>query len=341
VTPPEIHTRVEIGTIGIPPSAEDLRPAPLPQTVVMNFAKVCNLWCTHCFYPAVALQREAEGRRDERYLAPSIFAKVVEEVAGWENKPVLRVVSDGEPLLNPNALDMIEGATKRGIPTVLTTNGIPLTAPVVERLLNMGIDGIDISIDAATAEAYGKVRGSRNGYNYYERVESQVKALIGAKAAHGASCHTKIIVNMIDQPAVHAEVDRFSRQWSEWGADVVLIRPFHSTSAQTIQEGVSAPSTDVARFPCKYPFTRLNVGFDGEGHSVVYYCSHDWEEKTVVGSLEGSETLKSIWNGKAMQEIQRRHLTNDFPADSFCGRCPDWYLGWGKSHHQLVKPQET
>jgi molybdenum cofactor biosynthesis enzyme MoaA len=332
---------VEIGTIGIPPSAEDLRPLPLPQTVVMNFAKVCNLWCAHCFYPAVARKREADGRREERYLSPSIFGKVVEEVAGWEARPVLRIVSDGEPLLNPDAMDMIEAAAGRGIPTVLTTNGIPLTAPVSERLLAMGIDGIDVSIDAATAESYGKVRGSRNGHNYYERVERQVKALIGRKAALGPECRTKVIVNMIDQPLVHREVELFSRQWSEWGADVVLIRPFHSTSAQTTQKGVSTPAADVSRFPCKYPFTRLNVGFDAEGHSVVYYCSHDWEEKTVVGDLGGAETLRSIWTGKAMEEIRRRHLGNDFPAGSFCGRCPDWYLGWGKSHHQLVKPRET
>ena len=115
---------------------------------------------------------------------------------------------------------------------------------------------------------------------------------------------------------------RSSRGWSDWGADAVLIRPFHSTSAQTAVEGAATASPDVARFPCKFPFTRLNVGFDEEGHPVVYYCSHDWTEQTVVGTLGRDGSLRDIWHGAAMNDVRQRHLTNTFPDGSLCAQCP-------------------
>ena len=52
-------TRIEVGVVGVPPRPEQLRPPPLPETVVMNFGKLCNLWCAHCFFPGVTLAREA------------------------------------------------------------------------------------------------------------------------------------------------------------------------------------------------------------------------------------------------------------------------------------------
>jgi molybdenum cofactor biosynthesis enzyme MoaA len=329
-------TRIEIGAVGIPPSEEDLRPAPLPQTIVMNFAKVCNLWCLHCFYPDMATKRERTKSREIVFLPPETFRRVADELAAWTNGVVLRIASDGEPLLHPEAFEMIAYAKSRGVATSLTTNGIPLSPENIAKLLDAGIDVIDISIDAATAESYAAVRPSRSGKNFYEQVEANVQNLIACRNRREGS-PTKVMVNLIHQPRVRSEVDLFIGKWSAKGADAVLIRPFHTTSTLTVREGTATHAEGIRRFPCKYPFTRLNVGFDPEGHPVVYYCSHDWEEKTVVGVLGVDGNLKTIWQGPRMEEIRRRHRENRYPPDSFCAPCPDWYLGWGKGHHQLVK----
>jgi len=333
---PNGSTRVEIGMIGRPPTEGELKEAPLPETVVMNFSRVCNLWCSHCFYPEMAKKREASRSRETVYLPPATLKRVADELAGWENGVVLRIASDGEPLLHPEGVAMIAYAKGREVTVSLTTNGIPLTTETVERLLDARIDVIDVSIDAATAESYGKVRPSRGGRNFFDAVEANVRGLIAARNRRDSS-PTKVMVNLIGQPDVRSEVDLFIRKWTEAKADAVLIRPFHTTSNLTQREGTATGAGGTARFPCKYPFTRLNVGFDAEGHPIVYYCSHDWEEKTVVGVLDKDGDLRTIWGGPRMAEIRGRHLRNDYPAGSFCGSCPDWYLGWGKSHHQLVK----
>lgn len=327
----QTHTRIEVGTVGRSPEAFELEVAGLPQTVVMNLTKICNLWCKHCYYPTLA----SKGPVKEKYLSFESLKLVIDEMCTWKNQAVLRVAADGEPLLNPRCLDMLAYSKEKGVTTALTTNGTLLKKHTIERLLEIGINVIDISVDAATPEGYQQVRPTRGGTNHYPEVEKNVRDLIAARNLLGEKSPTKVMVNLIDQPAIHHEVELFKKQWADWGADAVLIRPFHSTSSLTQKEGVVANTQGVKRFPCKYPFTRLNVGFDPAGHTVVYYCSHDWEEKTVVGHL-GEETLEEIWTGPALREIRRRHLENDFPVDSFCGTCPDWYLGWGKSHSELV-----
>ena len=129
---PNGPTRVEIGTIGRPPTEGELKEAPLPETVVMNFSRVCNLWCSHCFYPEMARKREASRSRETVYLPPDTLKRVADELAGWGNCVVLRIASDGEPLLHPEGVAMVAYAKSRRVTVSLTTNGIPLTAETVD-----------------------------------------------------------------------------------------------------------------------------------------------------------------------------------------------------------------
>jgi molybdenum cofactor biosynthesis enzyme MoaA len=333
-------SRVEIGIVGVGPAPEQLTTPELPETVVINFAKVCNLWCHHCLYQEVTLTREAAGKehKEELFLPPDTMRAVADELATWSTPAIIRIAADGEPLIHPHALPMIRHIKARGLTLSITTNGILLTERLIRDLLDSQIDVIDISIDAATAETFARVRPSRGTVNFYPVVERNVLALIAARNERGAA--TKVMVNLIDQPDAHEDVPLFIDQWTKRGADAVLIRPFHSTSAQTIQPGVITlrPRTDApTRFACKFPFTRMNVGFDHDGAPIVYYCSHDWTDKTIVGVLGRDGSLRDIWHGAAMEEIRRRHRENDYPAGSFCATCPDWYLGWGKSHSGLVE----
>lgn len=340
---PNTKTRVEIGTIGVAPRPEQLITPDVPQAIVINLSKVCNLWCHHCFYPDYARKREKRQAKGENtgpaFLTLNAFKLVADEMGKWNKttKSVLRVVADGEPLLNPKALDMLAYAKKVGVPVALTTNGIGLYEKNARQILEIGTEMVDISIDAATPETYAKVRRSRGGINMFPMVDKNVRELIRLKKEEYPNSSTKITVNMIDQPLAHADMPLFIRKWKEIGADVVLVRPFSSTSTLTPREGVATIQSRVKRFACRYPFTRLNVGFDEGGHTTVYYCSHDWEKKTVVGLLGTHGSLKDLWNGRRMKEIRRRHRENDFPKSSFCANCPDWYLGWGKFHQGLVE----
>src|SRR5574337_547326 len=104
-------TRIEVGIVGVPPPRGQLTPPALPETVLINLTKLCNLWCQHCYYPAVTEERErrqADGApRPPLFRPVEIFQAVADEMAAWNPPAVLRVLADGEPLLHPRAVEMI------------------------------------------------------------------------------------------------------------------------------------------------------------------------------------------------------------------------------------------
>ena len=64
----------------------------------------------------------------------------------------------GEPLLHPRFVDMVRLAHRRGLRTEMTTNALLLTPELARGLLEAGLDQLVVSIDGASAEAFGDVR---------------------------------------------------------------------------------------------------------------------------------------------------------------------------------------
>ena len=150
--------------IGVAPTPDQLRTLDVPETVVLNFAKVCNLWCQHCLFPSMARQREQHPEQQPTLFLPEdTLRAVVDEVRDWPRPPVLRIAADGEPLIHPAAVEMIRYAKARDLTVSLTTNGILLTDKLTAALLDCGIDVIDVSIDAATDNTVISHRPSANG----------------------------------------------------------------------------------------------------------------------------------------------------------------------------------
>ena len=130
----------------------------LPPMIILDITNVCNLKCVHC--PHAEIQARSDFR--PLHLSWDLFERVVDELADYRQPCLLRFVGDGEPLLHPRLLDMIERAKARTSCIVnLTTNGTLLSVPVIDQLLGSGIDLVDISIDALTKPVYETVRRGR------------------------------------------------------------------------------------------------------------------------------------------------------------------------------------
>jgi organic radical activating enzyme len=130
--------------------------------------------------------------KEELFLPPATMEAVADELATWSTPAVIRIAADGEPLIHPQALPMIRHIKTRGLTVSITTNGILLTERLIRDLLDSRIDVIDISIDAATADTFAKVRPSRGTVNFYPVVERNVLALIAARNERRAA--TKVMV---------------------------------------------------------------------------------------------------------------------------------------------------
>ena len=98
--------------------------AEFPPILIVAVTNVCDMACIHCAHPVI--------KRDPGYRAtfmkPEVHTRIVEETREFKDKLwMLRYAADGESLLNPHFLDMVDETKRAGIgPVDLTTNAMSL-----------------------------------------------------------------------------------------------------------------------------------------------------------------------------------------------------------------------
>ncbi len=126
-----------------------------PFLVVWNYTGACNLHCQHC-YQSAARPLPNELNLDEKLA-------IVDQLA--ENDVVALAFSGGEPLLAPDFFEVASYASRKNLYVNLATNGTLLTEETVDRLVEIGIKYIEISLDAATPGIHDNFRGAAGAWN--------------------------------------------------------------------------------------------------------------------------------------------------------------------------------
>lgn len=124
-------------------------PLSRPEKLMIEVTMKCNLSCSYCFRNSTNEYFGTMGKE--------LYDKIVNEAkearvkwfifSGW-----------GEPLTHPNILEFIKEAKEAGIKVVLNTNGT-LLKKFNKHLIDLGVDEVVVSVDAAEAEIHGRLRG--------------------------------------------------------------------------------------------------------------------------------------------------------------------------------------
>jgi 12,18-didecarboxysiroheme deacetylase len=125
--------------------SEDKKPV-----VVWNVGRRCNLRCRHCY--SGSADRAYEGE-----LGTAEGLALIDDLAGF-GVPVI-LFSGGEPLLRPDILQLIAHAGRRGLRSVLSTNGTLITPELSLRLKDLALSYVGISLDGLEP-THDRFRGS-------------------------------------------------------------------------------------------------------------------------------------------------------------------------------------
>jgi radical SAM protein with 4Fe4S-binding SPASM domain len=308
--------------------------AEFPPIIVLENTTVCNLRCVHCPHGQGYTDRP---EYEAVYMDWGVYTKVIDEISA-NQITVLRMASAGESLLHPQFIDQVAyAAAKKAGPINLTTNGVTLDNPAVEggkktgktnleRLLELNIDVIDVSLDAATREKHEAIRVRSN----YNRVWGNLHRLLYLREKMRAS--TKVMVSIIDQPDNHDEVEMFVKQWTPL-VDRVIVRGYLENLGLTPYKpgGVVDQVNGVKRWPCPQFWKRVTIAPTGD----VRFCVVDWLDKTKLGNVR-THTIKELWKSAEYDRLRRAHLEGRYgDAHSLCGPCTDWCgmrWNWGLEH---------
>jgi MoaA/NifB/PqqE/SkfB family radical SAM enzyme len=285
-----------------------------PSQIIVDLTEICNMKCVHCPHPAFALSEHYDARKLDRELHDKLVEEV--KVYGKGITQYLRYTSDGEPLIHPECLDMMAHAKlNSGVMIALTTNAKLMNDRTQQKILDAGVDVVDISIDAFNADTYSKIRVGGN----LEVTRKHVLGLLDKRTKSSSSL--KVVVSFIEQPNNKDEIPEFEKFWKENGADFVVVRRLHSAAGAKLDLAAllwDKVKTEV-RKPCVYPWERIVLQPSG----FLSFCPADWTKGSKVIDYR-TTTIRETWTGKFYQDLRDAHMSNNFKCHSFCGNCPDW-----------------
>ena len=122
----------------VDPTPVRRRSGPQRPVVIWNLTRRCNLKCRHCYAVAADHHFPGELTHDEAIA-------VLDDLAGYAI-PAL-ILSGGEPLSRPDALDLARRSKAHGLYTALSTNGTTIDSHVADDLASIGFDYVGISLD--------------------------------------------------------------------------------------------------------------------------------------------------------------------------------------------------
>jgi radical SAM protein with 4Fe4S-binding SPASM domain len=134
-----------------------------PYVISWNLTYRCNLACEHCYLDAGGFPEVTdESFADRSELDTDQCYKVIEEIAAFAPE-ALTILTGGEPLLRRDILKIIRFATQKELWVVVGTNGISITENLARILLEEGLRGMALSLDAldpATHDGFRRVKGA-------------------------------------------------------------------------------------------------------------------------------------------------------------------------------------
>jgi radical SAM protein with 4Fe4S-binding SPASM domain len=295
-----------------------------PMMCVLSFTYICNAKCPNCPYTNSEIRSDYKDRPFMREDTFKIIADQCGTYGAW-----VRISGGGEPMLHPQAVELIEYARKVGAKVGLITNGSRFTEEDSRRLLTANVDMIEFSVDAADEETYDLVRKGLKWTTLVTNVKRMVELRNQLKS------ETKIIASGVNQEGVDIEaVERF------WG---LIVDNFQKRKYLTWGINDPSKSADPAPYlppedqiPCPFIFERLNIDSRGK----VMVCGFDIAAVTDMGNVH-EKTIKEIWHGEGFEHYRRKHLTGRGTDIELCSNCPDWkYRSWKHNYWKIVDNAE-
>ncbi len=122
--------------------------------VVWNMTRTCNLTCIHCY-------SDSKDKLYEGELSTPEGKKMINDLAEYKVPTIL--FSGGEPLMHPDIYELAEYAISKGLRAVISTNGTLITDEVANRLKDIGLSYVGISIDG-TEEVNDNFRKKKGAF---------------------------------------------------------------------------------------------------------------------------------------------------------------------------------
>jgi len=323
---------------------------PLPRSLYLETTSRCNSRCETCILTF-------GGREPQKDLGWHEFRRVADRFPAID-RALLHGI--GEPLLNRDLARMIAHLKGRGATALFNSNAITLGRRQGRALVEAGLDELRVSLDAATAETYARVRGVDAFARVVDNLErfAALRRELGVTAPRVSLWFTALRENIEEIPglvplAVRAGATSIHLQRLVYNGlglavaeqslhgrlterEATLIRKTEDAARAAdlafSASGATAPEVSLAPTPhdrpwsaCRRPWTLVYVTVHG---NVLPCCIAPWitghYDGIVLGNLF-ARSLEEIWWGDRYLGF-RDAIQTDAPPEPCRGCGVRWSL---------------
>ncbi|MDP2303226.1 MAG: radical SAM protein [Ignavibacteria bacterium] len=276
-----------------------------PELLSLELSSICNLTCIHC--PSHNSEFAGVTRKHE-HINYDLFMSLMDEIDLY-GKRQIALHKDGEPLIHPRIVDILE-RVKKNVPheVYLSTNGLTLNRKLCDLILANRIDIVNFSIGAGSGEFYEKVRG-KGFHKLIKNVHDFLNMVSESK------WKPKVIVQIIELPEhqeMSKEIKAFKKYWKNFDVEIAVWKKL--TWGVFENDGT---------FPYRYPCYSLWNSFNINSNGLVTACCIDWKQELVIGNVY-NRRIKEIWSDETLKELRLRHINKEENEIDACRTCNYW-----------------
>ena len=285
-----------------------------PVTAQIEPTSCCNLKCDFCIREKIGVPIGTMNFNDFKIILDKLDCLFKIHLSG-----------QGEPFLNKDIFKMIEYANKRGILVNLNTNGTILNKEIIDRLCNVEVGEIAISIESTKPSEYEKLRRGAKFNDVMNNITELIYALNNKKKKTIVSFAITLLrdnineiysfINLAKKIGIKKLVvqtiqkkEDYIKNYKEKAKEQIISDTQEKINIKLREAKKIAEKNNVSFIfdeqespGCIWPWRAIYVTWNGY---ITPCCKILNYQKPIIGNLL-QDNLSKIWNGKYFQMFRR------------------------------------
>lgn len=289
-------------------------PLKMPFVIVLDPSNLCNHRCKFC--PTGDDKLIKTTKRWNGLFNFDLFKKIINDLKEFDTPlNVLRLYKEGEPLINKKFPEMVRYAKYSGhVKRVdVTSNGMLLNPELNIKLVESGLDRINISVNGVSDEQIQFYTNTKVDFDKYVqnirhlyRNKGNLEIFIKSIKENLSKEEQKKFYDIFGEISDRIFLENISPAWPEFEFNGIPMKFSCGNYGQEI----------INRTICPYIFYMMVINSDGK----VSFCIGDYKHILIAGDTK-KQSVKEIWNGNILNKARLEQLNGNIKNMIFCKNC--------------------
>jgi len=311
-----------------------------PYLVAIGDRYCCNYRCIFCEWFSPLVKKVRNEILSPNYLSMDVYRGLVRELSTLGTKIIL-IGNIEEPFMDTQLIEKIKYAKQYNLRCFIITNGSLINEENAEEIVNLKLDYLNVSINAATPEMYPTIHVTETEETF-ERIISMVSLIEKLKETKRTN-FPRTRLSMVVCNRNYRDIVKFVELCQEIGVKNTLIKRFITSSEEIAEELELTPEqeeetkkylveavksakkhdtnvdmewaewtgsqkTQVKKdVPCYYGWLFSVIEADG---NVYPCCFQDRSPSCAIGNIR-KDDFSTLWFSKKYQDFRRKFKNID------------------------------